>query len=215
MIYRCFIVLAIAGTAAGLCEAAPQIVIGTDPRNTLPGVVANGILVDGEGLDWFGADLVIELTAGSVYNGDPDTNQPQQVFWDLFPDLQFDTWVGVPGDLTNSVHGGAVEFAGGPLSMSGQTISVEWFNITVTNTDLTQIANISLTDDAQGTMSLFVLFAGGTSLTTTSAIVGGALSPLTLPPPFPEPTSLALLGVMMLNIIRRQRNALQQEVGDA
>ena len=111
----------------------------------------------------------------------------------------------MPGDLTNNVHNFADEFDSGPLSMSGQKISVAWLNITPSDTGLTQIANISLSDDAEGTLSFLARFRGGITVTLTADITNGAISPDLLPAPFPEPGTLALLGAGGVWLGRRPR----------
>ncbi len=134
-----------------------------DNNNTVPGVVANKYLVDGGGADWLTAALLLNLSAGSVYN-DPlfNGNLPQENSWGSLPDLEFDTWVGVPGDGTNSILGSAADLgdAPGPPIFTGQKVSASWFNNDPSNTGLTRIANISLTDDAMGTFTTRVSFSG-------------------------------------------------------
>ena len=50
-------------------------------------------------MGWQKNVLRVNLTAGSVYN-DPafDSQQPQSNFWSIVPELEWDSWVGVPGD---------------------------------------------------------------------------------------------------------------------
>ncbi|MEZ6193805.1 MAG: hypothetical protein R3C45_21385 [Phycisphaerales bacterium] len=60
--------LTLSGLMYGSASAATSL-IGVDPRNTIPGTVAIGILADGEGIDWTGGVLRIDLTSGSIHNG--------------------------------------------------------------------------------------------------------------------------------------------------
>ena len=134
-----------------------------DPNNTIPGIVANKLVANGNGADWLTAALLMELDSGSVYN-DPtlDSQLPQQNIWGIFPDLEFDSWVGVPGDNTTSILGSAADLgdAPGPAVIAGQKVSVSWYNSSPTNTGPTRIANIALSEYAQGIFSLRASFSG-------------------------------------------------------
>jgi len=134
-----------------------------DTNNTVPGVVANQLVVNGNGADWLSAAVLVNLTTGSVYN-DPtfDALGPQQPFWGAFPDLEFDSWVGIPGDTTGSIVGSASDLGDpvGPAIISGQKVSAGWFNTDTSNTSATRITNISLSDDATGAFSVRVSFSG-------------------------------------------------------
>ncbi len=143
------------------CGSAHGFVV--DPNNTVSGVVANKLIANGNGADWLSAALLLELDSGYVYN-DPtlDSQQPQQNIWGIFPDLEFDSWVGVPGDSTSSILGSATDLgdAVGPAVIANQKVSVAWYNTSSSNTGPTRIANISLSDDAQGTFSIRASFSG-------------------------------------------------------
>ncbi len=134
-----------------------------DPHNTIPGVVANKLIANGNGADWLSAALLLELDSGYVYN-DPtlNSNQPQQNVWSIFPDLEFDSWVGIPGDGTSSILGAATDLGDpvGPAVISGQKVSVAWYNSSSSDTGPTRIANISLSEDAQGTFTIRASFSG-------------------------------------------------------
>jgi len=127
--------------------------------------------------------LVVQLTQGSVYNSSPDSNRPQMAFWGLFPEQQWDTYVGIPGGV-NDVGPLSASNLGSPVvSFTGSLISATWGNTDTTNTGPTQIANISLTDDAVGTWQLLATFANRPTVQ-----VSGNINPI------PEPGTLALLG---------------------
>ncbi len=175
-----------------------------NPANTVPGVVANSLIVDGAGGDWNVAELLLELDTGSVYN-DPDFNAflPQQNFWPSRPDLEFDSWVGVPGDFTNSIQGPAIDLGDpGPVVMADQKVSIIWFNSDLTNTGPVRIANMALSDDAQGTWSVIVGFSGQVFLTQTGWVVNGVMQ-LTPPPPplIGDLDNDGFVGISDLNLI--------------
>lgn len=182
---------------------------GYDPRNTVPGIVANGIVVDGEGVDWTAAVLKVDLFSGSVYN-DPSFNSdsPQEGLWGFVPGLQWDSYVGIPGDAVSGIAGGAGDLGGGPTPNIGGTgtnaVNVSWFNTRTTDTGLVLIGNISLTPDASGTWQFLATFADGSKVELSGGLEGGAM-PLTsppLPPPYPEPGTLGLLGAGGLTFLR-------------
>lgn len=147
--------------------AAPNVSVSVNPANTVPGVVANSIFTDGDGIDWTGAGFYLELDQGQVYNApDFDSAAVQSGFWPFLPELEFDSWVGIPNGNSLGINGRAGELSGigggshvGLTGPGNQTIDVAWFNTSLTDTGLNQIANISLSDDAQGTWSVLVTFA--------------------------------------------------------
>jgi hypothetical protein len=68
-----------------------------DVSNTIPNTVANLLTADGQGVDWLTEVLLLELTVGSVYNDTTtDSNVELSFFWGLFPQLQWDSAVGIP-----------------------------------------------------------------------------------------------------------------------
>lgn len=75
----------------------------------------------------------------------------QQLFWGTIPDLEFDSWVGIPGDDIGSIFGSAVDLGdSGPAVLADQKVSVTWFNTDITDTGPVRIANISLNRGCAG-----------------------------------------------------------------
>ncbi len=182
--------LIVSGFVSGSALAATSS-IEIDPSNTIAGHTAHKFLADGEGVDWTGAVLLIELTAGSVYNAPAfDGVSQQQAFWGLVAGLQWDSAVGIPGDGTGGIAGGAGDLGGpgGATSLGlllsdavPQLVSVTWFNTRTTDTGPVQIGNITLSDDAAGTWQMITAFEGGLLLQSDGTF------------PIPEPGALALL----------------------
>jgi len=137
------------GVVAWAAAGSPLWAFEVNPANTIPNTVANSLIVNGDGGDWNTAELLMQLTAGSIYN-DPDFDslQQQAQFWDVFPQLEFDSWVGLPGDNTGSVFGGAGDLGDpGPAVIADQKASVTWFNTDLTNTTQIRIANMTLSNN--------------------------------------------------------------------
>ncbi len=183
-----------AGTAFGATGG----ILNIDTENTIAGTAACKILVDGQGVDWTGAVLKIDLTAGSVYNDAGfDSDTTQAALWGFVPQLRWDSAVGIANDGTAGIAGGGGDLGGGPLNIGGtgvDAVSVTWFNTNTTDTGPVQIGNITLSDDARGTWQLILSFADGTTLRTAGVYEGH----------IPEPASLSLLGVFGTSLLLRR-----------
>jgi hypothetical protein len=134
--------------------AAPSVSVAVDANNTIPNVVANSIFTDGNGIDVTAISLFVQLGQGTIYNATtPDNALPQAYIWDVpgFEHLEFDSWLGIPGNGTNAITGGAGDLGTEAIPMVGltgqghQTASATWFNTDKTNTGLNRVGNISLT----------------------------------------------------------------------
>ena len=187
--------------------AAPLRAFEVNHANTVADVVANSLIVNGDGGDWNSAVLLVELTSGSVYN-DPDFDgmTPNALFWPTFPDTEFDSWVGIPGDGTGSILGAAGDFGDfGPAVIADQKVSVTWFNTDTTDTTPVRIANISLTDDAVGTWAVLVGFSGEVILSESGYVIDGVMG-LTPPPLVGDLDGDGFVGIDDLNIVLSEWN---------
>lgn len=181
-------------------DAAPSVSFQLDPTNTIPGIEAHSVIVDGDGEDWLIMALHIDLTEGSLYN-DPeyDFHRPMPGIWE-FPGLglerlKWDTWVGIPGDDSAIGPFGVVELGSSEYSLSGQVFHAGWANTDTTNTGPTLIGNISTTTGAKGTWQMLVSFSGEEGFIELSGDW-----------PVPEPGALALLGVGGSVLLRREKH---------
>ncbi len=187
---------AVLGITTGSASAATSAWSVTGD-NIVPNTVANVLTADGEGDDWTGAVLRIDLTSGSVYqNGSGGNAAPSSAFIGFVPELEFDTYVGIIDDATAGIAGGAGDLGGGPLSLDAPLFSATWFNTNTTDTGPVQIANITLSPDAAGTAEWIVSFAGG-QIRGSSAVEGGVIA-------LPEPASIAVMGLGGLAVLRRR-----------
>jgi len=185
-----------AGFTASSAMAATS-VWSVDGTNTVAGVVANALTADGEGDDWTGAVLKVDLTAGSMYNdGGFDSDGTQAALWGFVAGLQWDSAVGIAADGSAGIAGGAGDLGGGAQVVADQAVSITWFNTAVDNTAAVQIGNMSATQDAQGTWELITSFAGS-QVRTNGVVENGAF--------VPEPASLALMGLGGIAALRRRR----------
>ncbi len=163
-------------------------------QSLVPGFYANAIIWDGHGTeDWTSAALRIDLTHGSVYQtpGAGADGPPTSFVIGLVPEVEYDTYVGIVDGVGNGIAGGAGDLGGGPLSMDGPQISVSWFNNVANDYGRVRIGMITLSADAQGQC---VILSGGK--TYYVPVTDGMI--------WPEPTSLGLLGVGGLALLRRR-----------
>ena len=171
-----------------------------DGTNTIAGTVANALTADGQGDDWTGAVLKIDLTAGSIYApGAFDSDGTQAALWGFVAGLQWDSAVGIANDGSAGIAGGAGDLGGGAQNLGGTGVdaaSITWFNTATTDTAAVQIGNVTLSNDAVGTWQLIGAFAAG-QVQSSGVVAGGAL--------VPEPASLALMGLGGIAALRRGR----------
>ncbi len=167
----------VAGVVGSVC-ASPAHAWEVNPDNTIPNTVANSLIANADGGDWNSAVLLIELVSGSVYSAPEfDSLQPQLNLWTFVPELEFDSWVGIPGDGTGAVFGGAGDLGDfGPAVIADQKASVTWFNTDITNSGPTRIANMTLSNDAFGRWSVIAGFSGALLLTESGFVTNGVMA---------------------------------------
>lgn len=200
--YAVILSLLLAAPAASAATSTIEV----DHTVTIPDIVSHNLIADGEGDDWTGAVLRVDLTAGSVYNSpvtDPDDPGyapcPGICIPFLPGQLEGDTYVGIINDGSAGIAGGAGDLGCGAQSISGTgecAISIIWFNTNVGDTSPVKTGNISLTDDAAGTWVMIMSFAGG-QVHTSGPVINGVM--------VPEPASLSLLCAFGLALLKRGR----------
>ncbi len=183
----------------------------TDP--TVPtGYVANEVIWNGaENEPWPSMALRIDLSAGSFYQHPygADGSSPQFVI-DLFPTLEFDTYVGIIGDGTGGIAGGAGDIGGGPFSMDAPQLSVSWFNTSNTDTGYLRVGMMTLSDDAVGTGILYsygvempFTITNGSIADTFENVAIDPFDPPELNPPGPFPVLPGPLDANEVGIFTR------------
>ena len=136
--------------------------------------------------DWTNSRLNVSLTLGEMYHHPLGQNfEPSPARIALYPDLEWDTYVTVPGGWP-----GQPSFAG-PVTMDPMELHVSWFDAADTGAGVWKVAQIVMTGNASGTLS------GASYDRETSAAFDYTI---------PEPTAIALLaGGGLLALARRRR----------
>ncbi len=158
--------------------------------------------IDG-GIDWTQAQMLSHLTSGSFYQ---DTTyggnvHPNPSFYALVPGLAFDTYV-VATSYPGSGADGVTNIAGGAVNLGGQSsatmdtslLDVTWFDTESVYPE-GQIARVTYSNDAAGSLDLLVYDAAQDKETFS----------IPIPPIVPEPVSIMLMLVGgVVGLIRRR-----------
>lgn len=168
---------------------------------------------------WTGAQLLLELTTGEIFRaefGDRNGAAPSPLFFDAFPELEFDTYVGNIAGTGGNPGAGAVDLGSEPRARfpsstvsAPTTLSQAWspaggVNI-VDQTDHT-LAQLTLSNDVNGSWSLLTSVDGQITSRNGQLINGffnlGGHTDCDIP----EPSALALFGLMVMGVAKRGRS---------
>jgi len=160
-------------------EDLPAWVEPVDNSSALTGYVTHDIVIDTE-TDWLSAQMVVDLTAGTIYQDPFGTNiSPNPLFFPTVPTLEFDTYV------SNGTLGGSVSTTsapdldpGAPIQFDTSRISIGWFT---TGTEIGELAlaRITLSDNAAGTWQFRATASpalGGPLVHITGTIANGVMT---------------------------------------
>ena len=178
--------------------------VGITQNATTEGVV-NQISIDFAG-QYSGAQLLIELSSGSVYQDAVGAaTPPNAAFIPVFPSLANDSFVAQGSATAGGADGeplpggGAVDLGGAAVAQfDAAGINQAWNPAggqVISDRVGFLIAQITLSSDAAGTWSLLSSAAGDIAV-ESGTVVGGAL--------VPEPATAALLGLGGLAMLRRR-----------
>lgn len=104
-------------------------------------------------IDWTAGAILLELTSGSIYQHalggtGPTTNG---FLLSLFPELEFDTSVGLPGGNTFGAGGDA---GGDVFAFSTTELDTSFYDVDKTDVGTFPVGRITLSNDATGSWSL-------------------------------------------------------------
>lgn len=172
-------------------------VVPVDISSQLPGFVAVDFEITFTG-QYTGSQLLVELTAGSIYQ---DPNDLDNARTSTAP-LAIDTFVAqgqIPAtSMSTLAFNGAVDLGGQVSSDVDGTTGFDgaWFpsaGLNITNQSDFATARLILSDDAQGTLS-YIAFVNGQAIVLNSEIVDGQIGVI------PEPTT-TLLAIFAIGIL--------------
>jgi len=195
----CFALLIVLGTSVSALAATTtsfvQVSTGTFNDAALTGFSTWAMRVNAD-TDWTNADMTIELTSGSMnhiesggFAGGPEAG----------PQGLGDTAVFSPVTTLGDITAGAGANTAVDHTETPNTFSGSWFNTETTDIGDFDIAMITLSDDANGsllyrTISGALVEEGGFTIGSKSVVVirNGAI--------VPEPTTLALAGLALVSL---------------
>lgn len=143
----------LASTAWGSIATTNYVeVVPVDNRSLLPGYLSYDLMMTTPASDWTTGAILLNLSSGTIYQADlgTDTPVPSDLF-NLLPELEFDTYVGVPG---GHIAGGAGDLGGDQLTLTSTKLDVSFYNVAKDNIGTFSIGRITLSEDAIGTWSL-------------------------------------------------------------
>ena len=152
--------------------------------------------------DWTNARLDLILTSGTLYQhpvsefGSDVEGNPAAI--GMYPDVEWDTYVASPIDWTT-----APALADDPPYMSDTSITASWFDSIVGVGGTYRIARISLSTDAQGTLTgkVYDVETQGVGVVIDVARFGLVKDGEIIP----EPATLMLLAIGGIGALLRKR----------
>ncbi len=165
----------------------------TDPGTTLSGYVSNTWDVNTLGDKWLSAELIVDLTAGNIYQDGVGTDAPPNpALFGTNPTLQYDSYMtgGTDSEAPSttgtlpSLIGGAVDIGGAiAATFDMSSIDATWITSLATNpSGELMLGRITLSDDACGTYKIRIgLEDGGASFFLGGTIVDGVMGTMEIP----------------------------------
>ena len=135
-------------------------------------VPASQLLGGREGGGWTNVRLDLQLTAGSMYQDPYGSNrEPNPLLYTYFPDLEYDTYAAGPGGYPSMMS--FVE-----SSIDNDTFAASWFDMTDSGSGVFRLAQITLSDDAAGSITgtVYDVLTAGVGVDFTLGILGGLIS---------------------------------------
>lgn len=170
-------------------------------QGAVPGFRTMDLVIDMDGL-WCCTAMLIELTQGSFYQ-DPNglVTTPFPLLIDMFPTVEFDTYVAENDHTDVFVVGGAGDVGGAPeLIFNDTVLNISWASPPPLRSEgVIKIARVTLSRNARGTWA-FATIGQNTDFTTFTGEFQGSVQTQLLP----EPGSVAMLGLLATLGLRRR-----------
>jgi len=172
------LIAGLASPALGIPATTNSVeIVPVDNTDVLTGFNTFDLLMTTPDSDWTSAEILLELSAGSIYQAALGGVGPTPSdFFSLAPGLEFDTYVGVPG---GNIAGWAGDIGGrenGKAEVSTSRLDVAFYNIDKTNIGTFSIGRITLSDDAVGDWSLISLTADRQRIDLVGTITKGEVT---------------------------------------